>query len=170
MAQEQLLRRGNLLMPLDQVREIVDIVRGEEAVWFGWAGEWVREHRDTGIIRLPLTGQVRHLDLTNPDQTKRMTAEREAVNFPIQFEASATMVDVAAYCIPNLPPGALLCNFTHDELVFDCPPITACAVSDTIDKAFAYTQKRGHWARLQDHYGRECPLAYKTKILSNGGP
>jgi hypothetical protein len=167
MAQEQLLKRGDLLMPLDQVQTIVDTVREEEAVWFAWANEFVRKHRKRGIIRLPLTHQVRHLDLTNPEIKKRQTAEREAVNFPIQAEASNTIVSVSWWMLQNLPPKVHYCLSEHDKMVFDCPPEVARGhMRDLISAAFAHEQTSGHWARLQDHYGHECPLEYGVEVWS----
>jgi hypothetical protein len=164
MAQEKLLVRGGLLMPLEDVQTIVETVREEEAVWFGWAGEWVREHRDHGVVRLPITGQVRHLDLKNPEQTKRLSAEREAVNFPIQCQANNTMVSIAYRLAQTLPPTVYFSNFTHDELLFDCPPeISISEMRERIHDAFVEEQESGHWARLQDHYGHTCPLEYGIK-------
>lgn len=89
-----------------------------------WLEQTLAQARETGYVET-LFGRRRYLpDIHSKDHKVRQTAERQAVNMPVQGTAAdlmkKAMIRIHQRLVEEYPDAALLLQ-VHDELVFECP-------------------------------------------------
>ena len=117
----------------------------------------LEEARVTGVVKT-LYGRRRLVpELTSRDFQRRSSAEREAVNMPIQGTAAdilkRAMIDVHAALASQ--PGARMILTVHDELLFEVPTASAQDVAELVRE------------RMQSAAALKVPLTVDVGIGEN---
>lgn len=160
--QNQLLKKANLLIPLDVLQRSVDLRPELTPKLCEWQDRMIFEARTKRRIVLPLTGQQRTF-LGGHAHTPT-----EMVNFPIQCTASNLVSFLIGYAHRHLPSLAArrppyLFQCTHDSMMFDCKTEQQKQdVQEVLDAGMEWLVTDGYWAQLIDIYGHYCPLVLET--------
>jgi len=128
--------------------------------------EWQRHQiqfcKSVGFVETP-TGRRRHLPhILSPDSTKRGSAERQAINMPVQSYASDLCLLTALYFYresevkkDDRNPDPLILLTIHDSLLIETSDVEG--VKDALQRAVAEVEAR---ERLP------VPLGYDIKVYS----
>lgn len=166
--QRVILKKQNLLVAFDLCDKIVKSRASTRPILYEWQLQVLKEARDTGYVRLPLTGQSRTFTgLVQSDDTN------EVVNFPIQCFAANITLRLQSFIDWRLPhpldPRSRCFLFlnTYDALTFDVHRSYLPTLRTLMQEGIHWLTHVDLWALAERHYGRTCPLRYDESILSH---
>lgn len=150
------------LMPLSFFEEVARSRPDARPGLHRWQQSLISRVATDGYLLLPLLGQSRTF-VGGPSAHLN-----EIVNFPIQTQASNTLLQIQASLrrqLNNLGrqgPQPLMFLQVYDAIYFDVPPHQEVALRDAVHTAVQeVASPSGYWGQLQDFYGNTVPLDYE---------
>lgn len=150
------------LMPLSFFEEVARSRQDARPGLHRWQQSLISRVATDGYLLLPLLGQSRTF-VGGPSAHLN-----EIVNFPIQTQASNTLLQIQASLrrqLNNLGrqgPQPLMFLQVYDAIYFDVPPHQEAALRDAVHTAVQeVASPSGYWGQLQDFYGNTVPLDYE---------
>ncbi len=150
MAQEsEYIDLDSLHMDYDEAKMFMDEVYGTYPEIKKYLREKIEIARKNGYVLSP-SGRKRLIpEINSSDKSKRLKAERQAINSPIQGAAS----DLMMRCITRLEPiltanyCSLIFGFVHDDISIDVYPGELPAIMKLVEHQVSYeTAKESPWA------------------------
>ena len=149
------------LMPLPFFEQVANSRPAARPGLHRWQQSLISRVATDGYLLLPIFGQSRTF-VGGP-----AAHLNEVVNFPIQTQASNTLLQIQASLRRMLPtlnqqgPRILMFLQVYDAIYFDVPPGHGDALRTMVKEAVAQVASPdGYWGKLQSHYGNVVPLEY----------
>lgn len=149
------------LMPLSFFEEVARSRPDARPGLHRWQQSLISRVATDGYLLLPILGQSRTF-VGGP-----AAHLNEIVNFPIQTQASNTLLQIQARLNPRLSAGwpgprPLMFLQVYDAIYFDVPPGHEAFLRDSVAQAVQEVgSPTGYWGRLQEFYGNTVPLEYE---------
>ena len=149
------------LMPLPFFEQVANSRPAARPGLHRWQQSLISRVATDGYLLLPIFGQSRTF-VGGP-----AAHLNEVVNFPIQTQASNTLLQIQASLRRMLPtlnkqgPRILMFLQVYDAIYFDVPPGQSDTLRTMVKEAVAQVASPdGYWGKLQSHYGNVVPLEY----------
>jgi DNA polymerase I-like protein with 3'-5' exonuclease and polymerase domains len=149
------------LMPLPFFEQVASSRPAARPGLHRWQQSLISRVATDGYLLLPIFGQSRTF-VGGP-----AAHLNEVVNFPIQTQASNTLLQIQASLRRMLPtlnkqgPRILMFLQVYDAIYFDVPPGQGDTLRTMVKEAVAQVASPdGYWGKLQSHYGNVVPLEY----------
>lgn len=170
--QKTILKKGGVAVPFSFCQEIVNTRPITRPVLYRWQMAQIEYAKKHHVVYLPFCGVSRYFAGHEAviDETYRSTV----VNFPIQGLAALLMCQFQIKLHREICPlkavryQARQCVNIYDATVLDCKPGVAATLRPTIQACFdSLSTGDGIWAKLQEHYGHSCPIAFDLKEITH---
>lgn len=150
------------LMPLSFFEEVARSRPDARPGLHRWQQSLISRVATDGYLLLPILGQSRTF-VGGPSAHLN-----EVVNFPIQTQASNTLIQIQSRLLEYLPklytqgPRPLMFLQVYDAIYFDVPPQYEDSLKAAVQQAVLdVASPSGYWGRLQEYYGNQVPLEYE---------
>lgn len=150
------------LMPLSFFEEVARSRPDARPGLHRWQQSLISRVATDGYLLLPILGQSRTF-VGGPSAHLN-----EVVNFPIQTQASNTLLQIQGRLLEYLPklytqgPRPLMFLQVYDAIYFDVPPQYEDSLKAAVQQAVLdVAAPSGYWGRLQEYYGHTVPLEYE---------
>jgi DNA polymerase-1 len=150
------------LMPLSFFEEVARSRPDARPGLHRWQQSLISRVATDGYLLLPILGQSRTF-VGGP-----AAHLNEVVNFPIQTQASNTLIQIQSRLLEYLPklytqgPRPLMFLQVYDAIYFDVPPQYEDSLKAAVQQAVLdVASPSGYWGRLQEYYGNQVPLEYE---------
>ena len=149
------------LMPLSFFEQVASSRPAARPGLHRWQQSLISRVATDGYLLLPIFGQSRTF-VGGP-----AAHLNEVVNFPIQTQASNTLLQIQSSLRRMLPslnqqgPRILMFLQVYDAIYFDVPPGQEDNLRAMVKQAVSQVASPdGYWGKLQSHYGNVVPLEY----------